>query len=135
MYASPTMAMGMPTGASSNIPIGFKPAFVINPLITRFVEVLITETELVKIAAKATGINNREGDIPAETREDERNFQNLLVERGGVHIDDVVVRLAAASGPAIPQQVRLAPVQVQPMPVGDSDGKRRNARPAKAARR
>lgn len=38
----------------------------------------------------------REGDIPATTREDERNFQNLLVERGGVHIDDVVVRLNGA---------------------------------------
>ncbi|MGQ0559471.1 MAG: caspase family protein [Sphingosinicella sp.] len=36
----------------------------------------------------------REGDIPATTREDEGNFQNLLVERGGVHIDDVVVRLS-----------------------------------------
>ncbi len=41
----------------------------------------------------------REGDIPAETREDERNYQNLLVERGGVHIDDVVVRLAGAAAP------------------------------------
>jgi hypothetical protein len=35
----------------------------------------------------------REGDIPANTREDEPNFQNLVVERGGVHIDDVIVRL------------------------------------------
>ena len=38
----------------------------------------------------------REGDIPATTREDERNFQNLVIERGGVHIDDVVVRLAGS---------------------------------------
>lgn len=37
----------------------------------------------------------REGDVPATTREDERNYQNILVERGGVHIDDVVVRLAS----------------------------------------
>lgn len=36
----------------------------------------------------------REGDIPANTREDEPNFQNLVIERGGVHIDDVIVRLA-----------------------------------------
>ena len=36
----------------------------------------------------------REGDIPASTRENEANFQNLVIERGGVHIDDVVVRLA-----------------------------------------
>ncbi len=35
----------------------------------------------------------REGDIPAMTREDDRNYQNLLIERGGVHVDDVVVRL------------------------------------------
>ena len=56
----------------------------------------------------------REGDIPATTREDEHNFQNLLVERGGVHIDDVVVRLAG--GPqvaAVPPQ-RPAPVQLDP---------------------
>lgn len=37
----------------------------------------------------------REGDVPATTREDERNYQNILIERGGVHIDDVVVRLAS----------------------------------------
>jgi hypothetical protein len=73
----------------------------------------------------------REGDIPAETREDERNFQNLLVERGGVHIDDVVVRLASAQTAAMPR--RLAPAQ--PMPVGDSEGKRRTARSPKPARR
>ena len=36
----------------------------------------------------------REGDIPATTREDNRNFQNLVIERGGIHVDDVVVRLA-----------------------------------------
>ncbi len=77
----------------------------------------------------------REGDIPAETREDQQNFQNILVERGGVNIDDVVVRLASASTANLPQQRRLAPVQVQPMPVGDSEGKRRTARPAKAPRR
>jgi hypothetical protein len=77
----------------------------------------------------------REGDIPASTREDEDNYQNLLVERGGVHIDDVVVRLASASSDGMPQRSRLAPVNMQPMPVGDSDGKRRTARPAKAARR
>jgi hypothetical protein len=76
----------------------------------------------------------REGDIPAETREDEQNFQNILVERGGVHIDDVVVRLASASSAGMPQRARLAPVQVQPMPVGDSEGKRRTARPVKAPR-
>jgi hypothetical protein len=77
----------------------------------------------------------REGDIPAETREDQQNFQNILVERGGVNVDDVVVRLASASTGAMPQRARLAPVQMQPMPVGDSEGKRRTPRPVKAPRR
>jgi hypothetical protein len=75
----------------------------------------------------------REGDIPASTREDQDNFQNILVERGGVNVDDVVVRLASGTT-GMPQQARLAPMQ-QPMPVGDSEGKRRTARPAKAPRR
>lgn len=46
----------------------------------------------------------REGDIPAMTREEARNFQNLVIERGGVHVDDVIVRLAG--------QGRGAPTQV-----------------------
>ena len=56
----------------------------------------------------------REGDIPATTREDERNFQNLVIERGGVHVDDVVVRLAgpARMSEAVPQSPAPAPVQV-----------------------
>ena len=58
----------------------------------------------------------REGDIPATTREDDRNFQNLVIERGGIHVDDVVVRLAA--GPQVAAAPpRLAPVQaVEPRP-------------------
>lgn len=35
-----------------------------------------------------------QGDIPATTREDEANYQHLLVERGGVHIEEGVVRLS-----------------------------------------
>ena len=55
----------------------------------------------------------REGDIPATTREDDRNFQNLVIERGGIHVDDVVVRLAAGQQVAsVPQH--LAPVQAPP---------------------
>lgn len=57
-----------------------------------------------------------EGDIPATTREDEGNFQNLLVERGGVHIDDAVVRLGGG-GPA-PTAVRAA-AYVPPAGEGD----------------
>jgi len=34
-----------------------------------------------------------QGDIPAATREDEANYQHLLVERGGVHIEEGIVRL------------------------------------------
>ena len=64
----------------------------------------------------------REGDIPATTREDDRNFQNLVIERGGVHVDDVVVRLAA--GPQVAAAPpRLAPVQaVEPRPDAKQPG-------------
>jgi hypothetical protein len=71
----------------------------------------------------------REGDVPATTREDERNYQNILVERGGVHIDDVIVRLNApvqvAAAPSV-QQAAIATEDGKP-PVGDeaTDGKRR----------
>lgn len=51
----------------------------------------------------------REGDVPATTREDERNYQNILVERGGVHIDDVIVRLAGGR-----QLAQAAPLAVGP---------------------
>ncbi|HVQ09686.1 MAG TPA: pre-peptidase C-terminal domain-containing protein [Allosphingosinicella sp.] len=72
----------------------------------------------------------REGDIPAQTREDAQNYQNLLVERGGIHVDDVVVRLASAAGAAMPQ-ARQAPVHVQTAPAGEEGGKRRTPRPPK----
>jgi len=62
----------------------------------------------------------REGDIPATTREDDRNFQNLVIERGGVHVDDVVVRLAANTQFAATAPQRLAPVQNRPTPTTDS---------------
>jgi len=42
-----------------------------------------------------------EGDIPASTREDESNYQYLLVERGGLHIDDGLVRLGAPAQAAV----------------------------------
>lgn len=82
----------------------------------------------------------REGDVPATTREDERNYQNILVERGGVHVDDVIVRLnggvqvaAARTGMSVPppvpppavilgQPVR-APVAPEPDQGGDMAGK------------
>ena len=57
----------------------------------------------------------REGDIPATTREDDRNFQNLVIERGGVHVDDVVVRLASSAQFAAAPQ-RLAPLRDRPAP-------------------
>ena len=52
----------------------------------------------------------REGDVPATTREDERNYQNILVERGGVNVDDVLVRLAGGT------QVAAADAPVTPAP-------------------
>ncbi len=65
----------------------------------------------------------REGDIPASTREEEANYQNLVIERGGVNIEDVVVRLAAANNAAPAIASRQAPVRLQPLP--PSDVKRR----------
>ena len=69
----------------------------------------------------------REGDIPATTREADRNYQNILVERGGLHVDDVVVRLggaapqlAAASGP-----VRMRPAPVRAVATQEEGPKRR----------
>ncbi|MEA3042461.1 MAG: hypothetical protein QOH47_299 [Sphingomonadales bacterium] len=60
----------------------------------------------------------REGDIPATTREEENNFQNLLIERGGLQVEDVVVRLgggpqvaAAAAPPPRRAAVRTEPVK------------------------
>ena len=38
-----------------------------------------------------------QGDIPATTSDDENDYQNLLVERGGVNVMDGVVRLAQAN--------------------------------------
>ncbi|MBV9900558.1 MAG: caspase family protein [Alphaproteobacteria bacterium] len=58
----------------------------------------------------------REGDIPATTREDENNYQNLLVERGGLQVEDVIVRLAG--GPQVaaapPPRPRPAALQTEP---------------------
>ncbi len=42
-----------------------------------------------------------EGDIQAQTREDEYDYQYLMVERGGVHIEDGVVRLGAPAQAAV----------------------------------
>ena len=58
-----------------------------------------------------------EGDIPASTREDEANYQYLLVERGGIHIDDGVVRLGGGGN------VRAASLE--------SDSGKGGVRPAK----
>lgn len=35
-------------------------------------------------------------DIQAETQDGQRNYQNLVIDRGGVQVDDVIVRLPAA---------------------------------------
>ena len=51
----------------------------------------------------------------------EQNCEILLYS--GVGMSPITLQLAS---------LRLAPVQVQPMPVGDSEGKRRTARPVKA---
>jgi len=66
----------------------------------------------------------REGDIPATTREDDRNFQNLLVERGGVHVDDVVVRFGGGTTRVAEASAR-APAPVRDQAVGAEASKRR----------
>jgi len=58
----------------------------------------------------------REGDIPATTREDEQNYQNLLIERGGLQVEDVVVRLASGPQAAMAPQPRPAVQRMQPEP-------------------
>lgn len=35
-------------------------------------------------------------DVQAETQDGQRNYQNLVIDRGGVQVDDVIVRLPAA---------------------------------------
>src|SRR5688500_8786675 len=57
--------MGMPTGASSNMPIGGILYWVINPLTTRLVEVLIKVTELVRMEENDSGISSLDGLILA----------------------------------------------------------------------
>ena len=56
--------MGMPAGASSNMPIGACPLLTIISLITMLVEVLMSDTELVRIEAKASGSSSRDGLVP-----------------------------------------------------------------------
>jgi len=58
----------------------------------------------------------REGDIPATTREDEQNYQNLLIERGGLQVEDVVVRLAGGTQVAQAPMPRPAVQRMQPEP-------------------
>jgi hypothetical protein len=62
----------------------------------------------------------REGDIPATTREDDRNYQNLLIERGGLQVEDVVVRLGAPGTRVAAMSSAPAPVRAQPLPVSEA---------------
>ena len=57
-------AMGMPAGASSNMPIGACPPRTIISLMTMLVEVLMSVTELVRMEAKASGSSSRDGLVP-----------------------------------------------------------------------
>lgn len=38
--------------------------------------------------------------VESETMEGQRNYQNLVIDRGGVQVDDIVVRLASSTGPS-----------------------------------
>ena len=35
-------------------------------------------------------------DVESETQDGQRNYQNLVIDRGGVQVDDVIVRLPAS---------------------------------------
>jgi hypothetical protein len=35
-------------------------------------------------------------DVESETADGQRNYQNLVIDRGGVQVDDVILRLAAS---------------------------------------
>ncbi len=39
-------------------------------------------------------------DVQAETQDGQRNYQNLVIDRGGVQVDDVIVRLPPATAAA-----------------------------------
>jgi len=60
----PMTAIGMPTGASSNIPIGGCWYRLNRSLTTKLVDVLISVTELVRIEENASGSKNRDGLAP-----------------------------------------------------------------------
>src|SRR5919197_5397191 len=60
----PTTEIGMPTGASSNMPISGSLDLVKNSLTTILVEVLTSDTELVTIDAKESGIRYFDGLAP-----------------------------------------------------------------------
>jgi hypothetical protein len=38
--------------------------------------------------------------VESETQDGQRNYQNLVVDRGGVQVDDVIVRLPATAAGA-----------------------------------
>jgi len=40
-------------------------------------------------------------DVQAETQDGQRNYQNLIIDRGGVQVDDVIVRLPATTMAAV----------------------------------
>ena len=40
-------------------------------------------------------------DVQAETQDGQRNYQNLVIDRGGVQVDDIIVRLAPAQMAAL----------------------------------
>lgn len=67
---------------------------------------LVTTGELATYVRRGF---RHEGEIPADTREGESGFQNLLVERGGLNVEDVVVRLAGGTRAA---DARPAPVSL-----------------------
>ncbi|MEK6542561.1 MAG: pre-peptidase C-terminal domain-containing protein [Pseudomonadota bacterium] len=49
------------------------------------------------------------GPLEAETTDGQRNYQNLVIERGGVQVDDVIVRLGAGDNRERSERTNSAP--------------------------
>ncbi len=104
----PRTAIGIPAGASSKKPIGAIPLLAIISLITMLVDVLMSETEEVRMVAKASGSSSSEGLVPLRghaqhDRHEERRRRRVADEgrecgRRDHHHGDQQQRMTAGAG-------------------------------------
>jgi hypothetical protein len=117
-------AMGMPAGASSNSPMGACPFLTIISLITMLVEVLMSETELVRIDAKARGRSSRDGLVPLRaamprTTGRKKAVAAVLLMKTESSEAETITTATSNSGRS-PARVRILWPTVSTMPVCDS---------------